>query len=64
MKPIKFMAWPFNPILYADLMNYMGDIGERKGSAPTRHYMQHRNQPGYTRIRQTKSLIIVEWLEY
>ena len=64
MKPIKFMTTPFNPIAYVDLMNYMGDIGERKGSAPTRHYMQHRNQTGYTRIRQTKSLIIVEWLEY
>ena len=63
MKPIKFMTEPFNPILYADLKSYMHDIGERKGSAPTRHYMQHKGQNGYTRIRQTKSLIIVEWME-
>ena len=63
MKPIKFMANPFNPIVYHDLSNYMCDIGERKGSAPTRHYMKHRNQNGYTRIRQTKTLIIVEWME-
>ena len=63
MKPIKFMTEPFNPILYADLKSYMSDIGERKGSAPTRHYMQHKGQAGYTRIRQTKSLIIVEWME-
>jgi hypothetical protein len=64
MKPFKFMTDPFNPIAYVDLMNYMGDIGERKGSAPTRHYMHHRSQNGYTRIRQTKSLIIIEWIEY
>jgi len=63
MKPIKFMKEPFNPILYADLKSYMHDIGERKGSAPPRHYMQHKGQTGYTRIRQTKSLIIVEWME-
>ena len=63
MKPIKFMTNPFNPIVYHDLSKYMTDIGERNGEAPTRHYMQHRNQNGYTRIRQTKSLIIVEWME-
>jgi hypothetical protein len=54
----------FNPIVIHDIANYMSEVGERKGSAPTRHYMGHRNQTGYTRIRQTKSLIIVEWLEY
>ena len=63
MKPIKFMTTPFNPIVYHDLSNYMGDIGERKGRTQPRHYMQHRNQNGYTRIRQTKTLIIVEWME-
>ena len=62
MKPIKF-SQSVNPILYADLKSYMHVIGERKGSAPTRHYMQHKGQVGYTRIRQTKSLIIVEWME-
>ena len=63
MKPIKFMTTPYNPIVYMDLSNYMIDIGERIGKAPTRHYMQHRNQSGYTRIRQTRALIIVEWME-
>jgi hypothetical protein len=63
MKPIKFMTTPFNPIAYHDLSNYMSDIGERIGSAPNRSYMHHINQTGYTRIRQTKSLIIVEWME-
>jgi hypothetical protein len=63
MKPINFIASPFNPVAYHDLSNYMGDVGERIGSAPTRHYMHHRNQNGYTRIRQTKTLIIVEWME-
>jgi len=53
----------FNPIILHDIASYMNEIGERKGSAPTRHYMQHRGQTGYTRIRQTKSNIIVEWLE-
>ena len=63
MKPIKFMTSAFNPVAYADLSNYMHNIGERIGSASTRHYMQHRSQNGYTRISQTKSLIIVEWQE-
>ena len=63
MKPINFMTNPFNPIVYHDLSKYMTDIGDRTGSAPSRSYMQHRNQDGYTRIRQTKSLIIVEWME-
>jgi hypothetical protein len=63
MKPIKFMTTPFNPIAYHDLSKYMSDIGERIGSAPNRRYMHHINQTGYTRIRQTKSLIIVEWME-
>ena len=36
---------------------------KRIGEAPTRHYMKHRNQNGYTRIRQTRTLIIVEWME-
>ena len=63
MKPVKFMTSPFNPTAYHDLGNYMSQVGERNGSAPTRHYMQHRRQSGYTRIRQTKSMIIVEWME-
>ena len=63
MKPVKFMTTPFNPISYRDLGSYMSDVGERIGSAPTRNYMHHRNQTGYTRIRQTKTLIIVEWME-
>ena len=63
MKPVKFMTTPFNPISYHDLGSYMSDVGERKGSAPNRSYMHHRNQDGYTRIRQTKTLIIVEWME-
>jgi hypothetical protein len=63
MKPVKFMTNPFNPIAYVDLCNYMSDVGERKGSAPNRSYMQHRNHDGYTRIRQTKTLIIVEWVK-
>ena len=63
MKPIKFMSNPFNPIVYHDLSNYMGDIGERKGSGPTRRYTGHKNQDGFTRIRQTRTLIIVEWME-
>ena len=62
MKPITFKITPFNPIAYHDLGTYMNDVGERIGSAPNRSYMQHRGQSGYTRIRQTKSLIIVEWL--
>ena len=53
----------FNPLIFSDLALYMGDIGLRKGSAPSRSYMQHRGQNGYTWIRQTKSNIIVEWLE-
>lgn len=63
MKPIIFKTNPFNLITYVDLMNYMNDVGERIGSAPPRHYMEYRNQDGYTRIRQTKSQIIVEWME-
>ncbi|URC15420.1 hypothetical protein JLT2_52 [Paraglaciecola Antarctic JLT virus 2] len=63
MKTITFKTSPFNPIVYVDLSNYMGSTGERISSAPTRHYMQHRNQTGYTRIRQTKTQIIVEWME-
>jgi len=53
----------FNPIMLHDIASYMNEIGERKGSAPTRHYMQHRGQGGYTRIRQTASNLIIEWLE-
>ena len=52
-----------NPIVRHDIADYMSEVGERKGSAPSRSYMQHRGQTGYTRIRQTKSNIIVEWLE-
>ena len=63
MKPTKFMATPFNPIVYHDLSSYMSDIGERIGSAPNRSYMHHRDQDGYTRIRQTRSMIIVEWIK-
>tara|TARA_R110000782_G_scaffold7516_2_gene25150 strand:- start:423 stop:614 length:192 start_codon:yes stop_codon:yes gene_type:complete len=63
MKPVKFITGPFNPLVFVDLMNYMTDVGEKNGGAKVRHYMQHRNQPGYTRIRQTKTLIIVEWME-
>jgi hypothetical protein len=62
----KNMATPnyiFNPIIFADLADYMKKVGLRKGSAHDRHYMQHRGQDGYTRIRQTKSNIIVEWIE-
>ena len=46
-----------------DLGRYMSEVGERKGAAPTRSYMDHRNQHGYTRIRQIKTQIIVEWME-
>ena len=53
----------FNPLVRRDFGEYMNEIGERKGSAPTRHYMQHRNQNGYTRIRQTASNLIIEWVE-
>ena len=63
MKKKTFSVDPYHPIVEADLKGYMKCIGEVKGSAPTRHYMQHRNQTGYTRIRQTKSQIIVEWME-
>ena len=63
MKPVKFITTPFNPVTYHDLGSYMSEVGDRIGTAPTRYYMKHRNQSGYTRIRQTKSLIIVEWME-
>jgi hypothetical protein len=63
MKPVKFMSSPFNPIAYHDLGNYMSQVGERNGSVKPRSYMHHRNQNGYTRIRQTRTLIIVEWME-
>jgi len=63
MKPIKFMTTPFNPIVYHDLGSYMSDVGERIGSANNRSYMHHSNQSGYTRIRQTRSMIIVEWIK-
>ena len=51
-------------ILTHDLLSYMGDIGIREGSAPPRHYMQHRNQSGYTKIRQTKANLIITWERY
>ena len=63
MKPIIFKASPFNPVLMADLAAYEREYVERKGSAPARHYMRHKNQSGYTRIRQTRKFIIVEWME-
>ncbi len=63
MKPEQFRTDAYNPIVEEDVKSYRKDVGERIGSAPTRHYMKHRNKSGYTRIRQTKTLIIVEWME-
>lgn len=54
---------PINPVVMADFADYVKDGCIRKGSAPDRHYMQHRNQTGYTRIRQTASNLIIEWME-
>jgi len=51
-------------VLLMDLYDYMRTVKERIGSAPTRTYMQHKNQDGYTRIRQTKANIFVEWILY
>ena len=64
MKKITFNIDPYHPIVEADVVNYIATIGERKGGAPVRHYMNHyTKESGYTRIRQTKTLIIVEWME-
>ncbi len=63
MKPEQYKTDCYNPIVEEDVKRYRNQVGERIGSAPNRSYMQHRNQSGYTRIRQTKSLIIVEWIE-
>lgn len=52
------------PVLLMDLYDYMRTVKERIGSAPTRTYMQPKNQDGYTRIRQTKANIFVEWVLY
>lgn len=50
-------------IITHDLSMYVGDSGIREGSAPPRSYMHHRNQTGYTKIRQTKANLIIEWRE-
>jgi len=63
MKKKTFNVDPYYPAVEDDVKDYMATTGDRIGSAPTRHYMQHRNQTGYTRIRQTKTQIIVEWME-
>ncbi|MFT6910435.1 MAG: hypothetical protein ACJAS1_007164 [Oleiphilaceae bacterium] len=63
MKPEQFRTDCYNPIVEEDVKSYRKDVGERIGSVKPRSYMHHRNQNGYTRIRQTKTLIIVEWME-
>jgi hypothetical protein len=63
MKPEQYKADCYNPIVEEDVKSYRKQVGERIGSAPPRSYMQHRNQSGYTRIRQTRTLIIIEWIE-
>ena len=61
MKKTTFNTKVLNFVLLADLENYMDEVGERKGSVKARSYM-HRTGKAYTRIRQTKSFIIVEWI--
>jgi hypothetical protein len=63
MKPEQFRTDCYNPIVEEDVKSYRKDVGERIGSVKPRSYMHHRSQNGYTRIRQTKTLIIVEWME-
>jgi uncharacterized protein YaaR (DUF327 family) len=63
MKPEQYKTDCYNPIVEEDVKSYRKQVGERIGSAPNRSYMQHRNQSGYTRIRQTRTLIIIEWIE-
>ena len=65
MKKVIFddVSTVLNPIAIADFEMYLKAGNRREGTAPTRHYMQHRGQDGYTRIRQTKTRIIVEWMK-
>jgi hypothetical protein len=63
MKPEQFKTDAYNPIVEMDVKSYRETVGSRIGSVKPRSYMHHRNQNGYTRIRQTKSMIIVEWME-
>tara|TARA_R110000850_G_scaffold4713_1_gene20834 strand:+ start:265 stop:453 length:189 start_codon:yes stop_codon:yes gene_type:complete len=61
MKKTTFNTKVLNFALLADLENYMDEVGERKGSVKARSYM-HRTGKAYTSIRQTKTLIVVEWV--
>ena len=62
MKQILFKTSPLNPVVMSDLSVYMRDNDQRQGSAPTRSFMGHKNQNGYTRVRQTRAFIIIEWV--
>ena len=69
MKPITFKMdaetyLDNTKVLNIDLIAYYIVTGIREGSAPPRHYMQQRNQTGYTKIRQTKANLIITWEMY
>ena len=63
------MKYVFNKppsyIMLHDLNQYLYDHRERRTPAPTRHFMNNVkcDEDGYTRIRQTRTQTIVEWME-